>query len=87
MLTTLSTKINCTTYEIWDAKTQEILVDGLTFEDAAVQYLTYQEFFGEDIFVAERKESKMIRHTNAAQEFKKAWVNYFEELYALGNLG
>ena len=86
MLKTLPVKINYATYEIWDATTNEILVDGLTFEDAAEQFITYQEFFGANIFVALRESSKVIKHTTEAQEFKKAWIEYFDEIRALGNL-
>lgn len=80
------TKINQTTYEIWDENTNEILVDGLTFEDAAEQCVTYQEFFGTNVVVVLRESNKIIKHTTEAQEFKKAWINYFDEIRAMGNL-
>ena len=86
MLKTLNAKINQTTYEIWDESTNEILVDGLTFEDAAEQCVIYKEFFGTDVVVVLRESSKIIKHTTAAQEFKNAWIEYFEEIRAMGNL-
>lgn len=75
------------TYEIWDMDTEEILVDNLTFDEAAVQYKVYQDFFGNGIEVAirETRYAKQ-KHTTPAQEFKFAWINYFAELQALGNL-
>ena len=86
MLKTLPVKINYATYEIWDASTNEVLVDGLTFEDAAEQCLVYQEFFGPDVFVALREASKVIKHTTEAQEFKNAWIEYWDELRSFGNI-
>ena len=86
MLTKVIKKINQATYEIWDESTNEILVDGLTFEDAAEQCVTYKEFFGTDVVVVLRESSKTIRHTTEAQEFKNAWIEYFDEIRALGNL-
>ena len=79
-------KINQTTYEIWDESTNEILVDGLTFEDAAEQCEIYKEFFGTDVAVVLRESTKVIKHTTEAQEFKKAWIEYFDEIRAMGNL-
>ena len=79
-------KINQTTYEIWDESTNEILVDGLTFEDAAEQCEIYKEFFGTDVAVVLRESTRTIKHTTEAQEFKKAWIEYFDEIRALGNL-
>lgn len=80
------TKFNQTTYEIWDESTNEILVDGLTFEDAAEQCTIYKEFFGTDVAVVLRESTKVIKHTTEAQEFKKAWIEYFDEIRAMGNL-
>lgn len=77
-------KTNLSTYEIWDG--DEILVDGLTFAEAAEQCLVYQEFFGSEVFVALRQSTRIIKHTTEAQEFKSAWIAYWEEIHALGNL-
>lgn len=74
------------TYEIWDLDTNEVLVDNLTFAEAAEQCKTYQEFFGNGIAVAIREMREMKQHTTAEQEFKAAWINYFAELQAMGNL-
>ena len=75
------------TYEIWDMDTEEILVDNLSFDDAAVQCKAYQDYFGNGIAVVIRETRYAQRkHTTPAQEFKSAWINYFGELQALGNL-
>ena len=79
-------KINKITYEIWDQNTNEILVDGLTFEDAAEQCAIYQEFFGNGIVVAFRESAKVINITTRKEEYKCAHFDYIEELYAMGNI-
>ena len=79
-------KTNQVTYEIWDETTNEILVDGLTFEDAAEQCVIYKDFFGTNVAVVLRESSKIIRHTTEAQEFKNAWNDYFESIRIMGNL-
>ena len=79
-------KTNFVTYEIWDETTNEILVDGLTFEDAAEQCEIYRTFFNTNVAVVLRESSKIIRHTTEAQEFKNAWNDYFESIRIMGNL-
>ena len=75
------------TYEIWDLDTEEILVDNLTFDEAAVQCKAYQDFYGNGIAVVAREmRCAQKKHTTPAQEFKAAWISYFGELQALGNL-
>ncbi len=74
------------TYEIWDMDTEEILVDNLTFEDAAEQCKAYQDYFGNGIAVVARETRETKSHTTAREEFKRAWINYFAELQAMGNL-
>ena len=74
------------TYEIWDLDTNEVLVDNLTFSEAAEQCKVYQDLFGNGIAVAVREMREMKHHTSAEQEFKAAWINYFGELQAMGNL-
>lgn len=74
------------TYEIWDESTNEILVDGLAFEDAAEQCEIYRTFFNTNVAVVMRESGRIIRHTTEAQEFKNAWNSYFAELQAMGNL-
>lgn len=75
-----------TTYEIWDINTNEILVDNLSFAQAAEQSAIYQEFFGDAVCVAFRESQRIIKHTTHAQEYKQAWIEYFGELQAMGNL-
>lgn len=76
-----------TTYEIWDLINGEALVDRLTFEELAEQFLAYQNFYGEDIIFACRRTTKHTNnHTTRYQDFKCAWVDYFGELQELGNL-
>lgn len=74
------------TYEIWDLDTSEMLVDNLTFAEAAEQCKAYQELFGNGIEVVIRETREIKRHTTAKQEFKAAWIDYFAELQAMGNL-
>ena len=75
------------TFEIYDEDTDEILVDNLTFEEAAEQSAVYMGFFGDGISVLIRKSVQPVRkHTTRRQEFSDDWVNYFAMLQALGNL-
>ena len=74
------------TYEIWDLDTNEVLVDNLTFAEAAEQCKAYQDFFGNGIAVAVREMREIKHYTSAEQEFKTAWINYFAELQSMGNL-
>ena len=74
------------TYEIWDEATNEILVDGLTFDDAAEQCEIYSTFFSTNVAVVMRESSRIIHHTTEAQEFKNAWNDYFESIRMMGNL-
>ena len=74
------------TYEIWDVDTNEMLVDNLTFDEAAEQCEIYTKFFGEGICVAIRESVPVRKHKTYAQEYKESWINYFAELQAMGNL-
>lgn len=73
-------------YEIWDTDTQEVLVDNLTFEEAAEQSAVYMSFFGEGIFVVIRESQPIRHHKTSAQAYKEAWIEYFRELQLMGNL-
>lgn len=86
MYNTIIAKVNTTTYEIWDATTNEMLVDKLTFEDAAEQCKVYQEFFGHDIVVIINDATQVIRHTDEAQEYRGAWFAYIDDVCTLDNL-
>ena len=72
--------------EIWDDNTNEMLVDNLTFEQAAEQCAVYTQFFGAGVCVVLRETTRVITHRTSAQEFKNAWTSMFEELAMLGNL-
>ena len=74
------------TYEIWDVDTEEILVDNLSFEDAAEQSLVYQQFYGDGVSVLVRETSQVRTRITPEQEFKTAWISYFAELQEMGNL-
>lgn len=74
------------TYEIWDVDTNEVLVDNLSFDEAAEQFAVYQKFFDDGVFVAVRETRHKHIHRTPAQEYKVAWINYFAELQAMGNL-
>lgn len=75
-----------TTYEIWDTSTQEVLVDNLSFAEAAEQSAVYMSFFGDNISVAVREASPVHYHKTAAQYYKEDWIEYFGELQLMGNL-
>lgn len=75
-----------TTYEIWDTSTQEVLVDNLTFAEAAEQSAVYMSFFGDGISVAIRESRPMRQHKTYTQSYKEAWIEYFGELQLMGNL-
>lgn len=74
------------TYEIWDVDTQEMLVDNLTFDEAAEQCAIYMEHYGDGICVAIRESAPVCKRKTYAQEYKEAWISYFAELQAIGNL-
>jgi hypothetical protein len=75
------------TFEIYDEDTNEVLVDNLTFEEAAEQSAVYMGFFGTGISVLIRETVRPVRkHVPRRQEFSDAWVNYLAELLAMGNL-
>lgn len=74
------------TYEIWDVDAQEILVDNLTFEQAAEQSAVYMEFFGDGVSVVIRESCYTRKRKTYAQAYKEAWIEYFGELQLMGNL-
>lgn len=74
------------TYEIWDEDTNEVLVDNLTFSEAAEQCKIYMDFFGNGISVAIRESYPVRQHKTYAQAYKEAWIEYFGELQLMGNL-
>ena len=75
-----------TTYEIWDTNTNEILVDNLSFDQAAEQSAIYQDFFGNSITVAFRESQQVYSRKTSAQAYKDAWIEYFGILQEMGNL-
>lgn len=78
--------VSKTTYEIWDEDTDEILIDNLSFDDAAEQFLAYQQFFGDGVSVIIRTSCQARTRTTPRQEFKQAWFELMDELQAIGNL-
>lgn len=73
-------------FEIVNIKENEVLVDGLTFEDMAEQFKIYQNFYGEDAVVAYETIYVKTKPIFFEEEYKKAYINYFEELQNIGNL-
>lgn len=73
-------------YEIWDVNANELLVDKLTFQEAAEQSAVYREFFGNGIAVIKREDKAVRQRKTSAQEYKEAWIEYFGELQLMGNL-
>lgn len=78
-------KINKVTYEIWDANSYEVLVDGLTFEDAAEQSKIYADFYGTEVMVVAVDNAKVIDFTTTAQQYKDAYMDYIDELFRMEN--
>ena len=79
-------KIYSKTYEIYESESGVLLVDNLTFEEAAEQSAVYAEFFEAEVYVVAREWVGHTSHTTIAQQFKSAFINYFGELQQLGNL-
>ncbi len=73
-----------TTYEIWEGNT--LLVDNLSFDDAAEQFLVYQMFFGDSVYVARRTYTQSAEYISSKQKFKTEWFAYFDELQDMGNI-
>ena len=75
------------TYEIHDSLTHDILVDNLTFEELAEQFATYLDYFGEQITACYREHKNTITMPmSRSKQYKSAWIGYFGELQAMGNL-
>lgn len=79
-------RVNQITYEIWDELAGEILVDNLSFDDAAEQSKVYQDFFGPHAIVVLRESTRVIKLDTRAQEYKRTHLDFVEELFAIGNL-
>lgn len=80
-------------YEIRDAKTNEVLVDRLSGEQALDVFEVYQNYFGVGNIklahyeVADKPISISRTYENkAAQEYKKDYILYFEKLIIMGNI-
>lgn len=78
-------KINQTTYEIWDANSYDVLVDNLTFDDAAEQCKIYADFYGTEVMVIAIHNKKIINFTTSAQQYKSAYLDYMNILFCLEN--
>ena len=78
-------KINKVTYEIWDANSYEVLVDGLTFEDAAEQCKIYADFYCAEVMVVAVDNAKIIDFTTTAKQYKAAYMDYIAELLSMEN--
>lgn len=74
------------TYEIYEAESGVLLVDGLTFEQAAEQSKIYADFFEAEIIVIVREWFDNMVHTTIVQSFKDAFIDYFGQLQEMGNL-
>ena len=79
-------KIKKVTYEIWDASSYEVLVDNLTFEDAAEQCKIYADFYCTEVMVVAVDSAKVIDLTTAAQRYKAEYMDYLEILFSMGNV-
>ena len=76
------------TYELYEGETGVLLVDNLTFEEAAEQAAVYMEFFETQNVVLAYRDwvHNTATHTTTSQCFKDAFVDYFAELQEMGNL-
>ena len=76
-----------TTYSIYENSTKVLLVDNLTFPEAAEQSKVYMDFFETtDISVVAVHHCTHHTHCTEAQAYKYAYIDYFAELQELGNL-
>ena len=75
-----------TTYELYEAESGVLLVDNLTFDEAAEQSKIYADFFEGEVIVVIREWVNNVSHTTIAQQFKNAFIDYFGELQMMGNL-
>lgn len=75
-------------YEIRDIKTDEILVDNLTFDEMAVLYAEYESFYGSDIYACYNATPvpKKQDYVSSKLAYRKNWLHYYEELQAMGNI-
>ena len=74
------------TYEIYEAESGVLLVDNLTFEEAAEQSAIYADFFDAQVVVIAREWFGHISHTTTSEQFKNVFISYFGELCEMGNL-
>lgn len=78
-------KINKVTYEIWDTKSYDVLVDGLTFEDAAEQCKIYADFYEAEVMVVAVDNTKVIDFTTTAKQYKSEYMDYIYALFSMEN--
>lgn len=76
-------KFNHVSYEIWDLESHEVLVDNLTFDDAAEYCQAYEDFFGAPVMVVAVDNVVIIDDVTIAQQYKNA---YMEAIYEMGNV-
>jgi hypothetical protein len=69
------------------SEVNEVLVDGLTFDEAVEMCAVYQDFFGNSVCVAMRETTiKETKITNPAHEYKSAYMDYMAECINMGNI-
>lgn len=80
-------------YEIREAKTNELLVDGLSGEQALEMFEVYQNYFGiGNVYITHYIVPKNKTHISRtyenkrAQEYKNDFIALFEELQIIGNI-
>lgn len=78
-------KVNKVTYEIWDANSYEVLVDNLTFDDAAEQCKIYADFYATEVMVVATYNTKIIDFTSKAKQYKSAYMDYINILFNMEN--
>lgn len=73
-------------YEIRVSRTNEVLVDELTLDEANELLWYYQDIMGYDVFMTISNHHHIIAIPVIAHEYKSAYIQYFAELQEIGNL-
>ena len=74
-------------FEIRNIKTDEILVDNLTYDELECVYDDYEAFYGDDIYAFYNDAPvPKKKHVSRELEYKRSWLHYYDELQAMGNI-
>lgn len=73
-------------YEIRASRTNEVLADQLTLNEADELLWYYQDIKGYDVFMTVSHHKHIIAIPILEHEYKSAYIQYFAELQKIGNL-